>query len=75
MFVGKIPMRPQQFQVYRTKIDDRGRIYIPKELRRKLKLKSGNTLYIVLFDKNEVKICTENRIKNFLRLNEKLASN
>jgi len=56
---------PQQFQVYRTKIDDRGRIYIPKELRRKLKLKSGNTLYIVLFDKNEVKIYTENRIKIF----------
>lgn len=65
MFVGKIPMHPQQFQVYRAKIDDRGRIYIPKELRRKLKLKSGNTLYIVLFDKNEVKIYTENRIKIF----------
>jgi len=67
-------MHPQQFQVYRTKIDDRGRIYIPKELRKKLKLKSGNTLYIVLFNKNEVKIYTENHIK-ILRLNEKLASN
>ena len=34
--------------IYKAKLDDRGRVYIPTELRKKLKLKAGSTLYIIL---------------------------
>jgi len=34
--------------IYKAKLDDRGRVYIPRELRKKLKLEAGSTLYIIL---------------------------
>ena len=40
-------MRPPAI-IYKIKLDDRGRVYIPTELRKKLKRKAGAILYIVL---------------------------
>ena len=45
-----------------TRLDDRGRIYIPKKMRRKLCIKEGDILYVIL-EQDKLKILTVSSIK------------
>ena len=50
----------------RTRMDDRGRVYIPKQIRRKLRLKEGDVLYIT-FEGDTIRLLTVSTIKKGLK--------
>jgi len=50
----------------RTTVDDRGRIYIPKQVRKKFLIKEGDTLYLVIDEEGFV-VRTASAIASKLR--------
>ncbi|MDH5448136.1 MAG: AbrB/MazE/SpoVT family DNA-binding domain-containing protein [Candidatus Bathyarchaeota archaeon] len=56
---------------FKTKIDERGRIYIPKSVRQRFSIKLGERLYIKL-ENNHFSIYTATAIKK-LQLTRKLS--
>jgi len=50
----------------RTRMDYRGRIYIPKKTRRKLGIREGDVLYVTL-EENQLKVVTSSSLRKELR--------
>jgi len=56
-------------KLWKTKLDERGRIYIPKEVRETLQITLGERIYVKL-ENDHLNVYTSKSIKRLLKENE-----
>lgn len=56
-------------KLWKTKLDERGRIYIPKEVRETLQITLGERIYVKL-ENDHFNVYTSKSIKRLLKENE-----